>query len=139
MFRLAMVTGFCYVNRPLVWFDRSPVETRHVGVSSHWNRPDFLLQESQRRLEGLMRLSEDLPNSIRKVIRERLSTVHSGWANWYLEAGQYGKARKAVSKAVQLNLTSNLAAKWLLTWISPQLALQTVRRHQERAKDSFTV
>ena len=33
MFRLAMLTGFCYVNRPLVWFDRSPAEIRHVGVS----------------------------------------------------------------------------------------------------------
>ena len=41
MFRLAMLTGFCYVNRPLVWFDRSPAEIRHVGVSAEWNKLEF--------------------------------------------------------------------------------------------------
>ncbi len=54
MFRLAMLTGFCYVNRPLVWFDRSPAELRHVGVSSDWNKMEFFLQDSQLRLEGLL-------------------------------------------------------------------------------------
>jgi glycosyltransferase involved in cell wall biosynthesis len=138
MFRLAMLTGFCYVNRPLVWFDRSPAEIRHVGVSSNWNKLDFFLQDSQLRLEGLLRLSEGLPRKIRKVIRERLCLVHSGWANWYLETGQYGKAREAVSKAAQLDLTFNIAVKWLLTWMSPRLARRAVRHHQER-KDSSRI
>jgi glycosyltransferase involved in cell wall biosynthesis len=136
LFRLAMLTGFCYVNRPLVRFDRSPAEIRHVGVSSEWNKSEFWLRDSQLRLEGLLRLSERLPEKIRSVVRERLSTVHSGWANLYLETGQYGKAREAVWRAVQLDLTFNIAVKWLLTWISPRLALRTVRQHQERKKDS---
>jgi len=136
MFRLALLTGFCYVNLPLVQFDRSPVEVRHVGVQSEWNKFEFWLQDSQRRLEGLLRLSEGLPMKIRKVIRERLSNVHSGWTNWYLETGQYEKAREAVSKAAQLDLTFNVAVKWLLTWTSPQLALRTVRRRKERGKES---
>jgi glycosyltransferase involved in cell wall biosynthesis len=136
MFRLALLTGFCYVNLPLVRFDRSPAEIRHVGVQSEWNKVEFWLQDSQRRLEGLLRLSEALPVKIRKVIQERLSNVHSGWTNWYLETGQYGKAREAVSRAAQLDLTFNLAAKWLLTWTSPQLALRTVRRRKESGKES---
>lgn len=136
MFRLALFTGFCYVNLPLVRFDRSPAQIRHVGVQSEWNKVEFWLQDSQRRLEGLLRLSEGLPTKIRKVIRERLSNVHSGWTNWYLETGQYGKAREAVSRAAQLDLTFNLAAKWLLTWTSPQLALRTVRRRKESGKES---
>jgi glycosyltransferase involved in cell wall biosynthesis len=136
MFRLAMLTGFCYVNLPLVRFDRSPAEIRHVGVQSEWNKVEFWLQDSQRRLEGLLRLSEGLPMKIRKVIQERLSNVHSGWTNWYLETGQYEKARAAVSRAAQLDLTFNLAAKWLLTWMSPQLALRTVRRRKESGKES---
>jgi len=136
MFRLAMLTGFCYVNRPLVWFDRSPAETRHVGVSAEWNKAEFLLHASQLRLEGLSRLSEALPTNIRKLIREQLRSVHSGWANWYLETGQYGKAREAVSRAAQLDLTFNVAVKWMLTWMSPQLALRTVRRHNKRGNGS---
>jgi hypothetical protein len=136
MFRLAMLTGFCYVNLPLVHFDRSPAEIRHVGVSSEWNKFEFWLRDSQLRLEGLLRLSEGLPRKIRKVVRERLSNVHSGWTNWYLETGEYGKARESVSRAAQLDLTFNLAVKWLLTWASPRLALRTVRRRKESGKES---
>jgi glycosyltransferase involved in cell wall biosynthesis len=136
MFRLALLTSFCYVNRPLVWFDRSPAEIRHVGVSSNWNKTEFLLKDSQLRLEGLLRLSEGLPREIRKLVREQLGSVHSGWANWYLENGEYGKARKAMSTAAQVDLTFNIAIKWLLTWMSPQLALRIVRHHQESSKAS---
>jgi glycosyltransferase involved in cell wall biosynthesis len=136
MFRLAMLTSVCYVNRPLVWFDRSPAEIRHVGVSSDWNKSEFLLKQSQLRLEGLLRLNEGVPRKIRKLVREQLSSVHSGWANWYLETGQYAKAREAASRAVQMDPNFNVAVKWLLTWINPRLALRTVRHHQERTKDS---
>jgi hypothetical protein len=138
MFRLAMITGFCYVNRPLVWFDRSPAEVRHVGVASEWNKEDFFLRENQHRLEGLLRLEEVLPKEIRNLIRMQLGSIHNGWANWYLQTEQYAKARKAVSTAARLDLTINVAVKWLLTWASPRLALRGVRHHQKR-QDSFTV
>jgi len=139
MFRLAMLTDFCYVNHPLVKFDRAPAEIRHVGVSADWNKTEFFLQDSQLRLEGLLRLSEGLPMQVREVIREQLSLIHSGWTNWYLERGQYAKAREAVSRAAQTNLNFNLAVKWLLTWMSPRLALRTVRQRQENRKDAVTV
>jgi len=140
LFRLAMNTNFCYVNRPLVLFDRSPAEIRHVGVSSDWNKLNFFLQDSQLRLEGLLRLTEGRPTEIRNLIREQLSSVHSGWTNWYLETGQYGKAREAVSRAAQMNLSFNVAVKWLLTWVNPRLALRTVRHYRESRSDSpFTV
>jgi glycosyltransferase involved in cell wall biosynthesis len=139
MFRLAMLTGFCYVNRPLVRFDRSPAEIRHVGVQSEWNKFEFWLRDSQLRLEGLLRLSDDLPKEIRQVIRERLSAIHSGWTNLYLETGQYQKAREAASRAARLDLTFNVLAKWLLTCMSPRLALRSVRHRQQRKKDSLGI
>jgi hypothetical protein len=131
-----MLTGFCYVNLPLVRFDRSPAEIRHVGVQSEWNKFEFWLRDSQLRLEGLLRLSEGLPREIRNVIRERLSTIHRGWTNLYLETGEYEKAREAALRAAQLNFTFNVAAKWLLTWTSPRLALRTVQRRKQREKES---
>ena len=135
MFRLAMLTGFCYVNRPLVWFDRSPAEIRHVGVSSEWNKMEFFLQDSQLRLEGLLR-NEAVPRPVLKIVREQLRDIHSGWANWYLEGGQYNKARQAAAKAVLTDLTFNVASKWLLTWMNPRLALRTIRHHREIKKES---
>jgi hypothetical protein len=138
IFRLAMLANICYVNRPLVLFDRAPKEIRHVGVSADWNKLEFWLQDSQLRLEGLLRLGDGVPRKVRKLIREQLGLVHGGWASWYLETGQYGKARKAVSTAAQMDLTFNVAVKWLLTWMSPRLALRTVRHHQEISKDCST-
>jgi hypothetical protein len=134
---LAMQTSFCYVNRPLVWFDRSPVEERHVGVSAQWTKPDFWLRDSQSRLEGLLRLSDSLPREVIKLIREQLGSIHSGWANWYLATGQYGKARESISLAMRLDPTFNIAVKWFLTWTSPRLACRAVRYRRERSQDSI--
>jgi glycosyltransferase involved in cell wall biosynthesis len=139
MFRLALKTGFCYVNRPLVLFDRSPVEVRHTGVSSAWNRLDFFLQDSQLRLEELLNLTQKQPLAIRNLVRRQLSAVHSGWVDCYLEAGQYEKARQAAFKALRLNLTLSMAAKWSLAWISPRLALQVVRHRESKRASAFTV
>jgi glycosyltransferase involved in cell wall biosynthesis len=139
MFRLAMLTGFCYVNLPLVRKDQSPPQIRHVGVGKEFEKEEFMLRDSQLRLEGLLRLSEGLPSKIRKLIRAQLGLVYSWWTNWHLETGQYAKAREAVSMAAQLDLTLNIAVKWLLTWMSPQLALRAVRHYQERTKDSLPI
>lgn len=140
MFRLALLTNFCYVNYPLVWFDRSPAELRHVGTSSEWNKTGFVLQDSRVWLEGLLRLGEAVPLKIRKLIRVQLGSVHSGLTNCYLESGEFRKAREAITRAAQMSLTFNIAVKWLLTWMTPGLALRTIRRHQESTKDSaFTV
>ena len=83
--------------------------------------------------------TEGVPWKIRKLIRAQLGSVHGGLANWHLQTGQYGKAREAVSRAAQLDLTFNVAVKWLLTRMSPGLALRTVRCPKGRRKDSFTV
>lgn len=137
LFRLAMCTCFCYVNRALVWWDRAPAEIRHVGVSAEWNKMDFFLRAGQARLEGLLRLSDGLPPQVKKVIREELRSIHSGWTNWYLQIGQYGKAREAVWRAARTDLTLAIAVKGLLTWVNPRLALRTVQYHQEGSKESI--
>jgi hypothetical protein len=100
---------------------------------------EFFLQDSQLRLEGLLRLTEDQPAAIRNLVRHQLGSIHSGWVNCYLETGQYGKARAAASKAAQMNLTFNVAMKWLLTWMSPRLALRTVRHRESKRASAFTV
>jgi glycosyltransferase involved in cell wall biosynthesis len=134
LFRLAMLTEFCYVNRPLVLVDRSPGEQRHVGASSEWNKLEFVLRQTQIRLDKIL-LTEGLPTKLRKLLLRGLGKVHSGLANCHLEAGEYRKARESASKAAQLDPTFNIAVKWLLTWVSPRLALRAVQQHQQRRKD----
>lgn len=145
MFRLALLTNFCYVNRPLVGFDRSPVEIRHAGqvvpgvsregAITEWDRVEFVLQDSQVWLDGLLQLN-DVPQKVQALIRDQLGLVYSGLANCYLIRGQYADARDALSTAIKLNPSFNLMVKWLLARVSPGLALRAVLRHQERTKDS---
>jgi hypothetical protein len=139
LFRLAMTTKFCYVNRPLVLFDRAPVEDRHVGVSSEWNKMDFFLRDSQMRLEGLSRLTKDQPAAIRQLIRRQLGSIHSGWVNCYLQTRQYRKARAAAVRATTLNPTMPIALKSLLTWVSPPLALRLVMNREAKKASAFSV
>ena len=145
MFRVAMLTGFCYVNRPLVRFDRSPLEVRHMGQlvpgvprganSTERDRVQFILLDSENWLEGLLQL-RDVPKRVQTVIRQQLGTVHSGLATCYLMTGQCQKAREAALRAIKLNPNFNIVLKWLLTSMSPPLALRIVRHHQERATSS---
>jgi glycosyltransferase involved in cell wall biosynthesis len=135
LFRLAKLTAFCYVNRPLIWVDRSPGEQRHVGVSSEWNKVEFVLRQTQIRFEKFLRQSEGLPTKMRKLILVGLGNVHSGLANCHLQSGEYGKAREEISRAAQLDLTFNIAVKWLLTWISPRFALRAVQHQQQRERE----
>jgi glycosyltransferase involved in cell wall biosynthesis len=139
MFRLAIATLFCFVNRPLVRFDRSPPEDRHVGVSSVWNTPEFFLQDSQLRLERLLRLTRNQPASLRNVVRGRLGAIHSGWVNCHLSSGQSGKARASAWEALRVAPSVNYVAKWLLTCMSPALALRTIRQRGTKKASAFTV
>jgi glycosyltransferase involved in cell wall biosynthesis len=137
LFRLAMEKNFCYVNRPLIRFDRGPVEERHVGVSAQWTKLDFWLRDSQSRLEGLLRFRHNLPKEVVDLINEQLGSIHSGWANWYLGTGDYSKARKAISQSMRFDPKFNIAVKWLLTWITPALASRAVRYRLERSEGSI--
>ena len=134
-FRLATLTNYCYVNLPLVAVDRSPAEVRHVGVSSEWNKLEVRLRDAQLKFETHARAGDAVPPKIHKLIREGLGTIHSGWANWYLENGEYAKARESAWRAVRADSRFNLVMKWLLAWISPQLALRAVRRYQQRKQE----
>ena len=134
LFRLAKLTDFCYVNQRLVMVDRSPGEQRHAGASAEWNKMEFVLQQTQIRFEKFLSLSEGLPVELRRSIVNGMGAIHSGLANCHLQAGEYAKAREEAFKAVQTALGFNLAVKWMLTWISPRLALRTVELHQQRKK-----
>lgn len=136
LFRLAMYTDFCYVNLPLVWLDRSPTETRHTGHNAEWNQLVFVLEQSERRLNKFLELSDGMPASLRDLMRIQLASIHSGLTNCYLEAGNVSKARTYASRAVRADFTLNFAAKWLLTWMSPTIALRTVQKYQKDKKAS---
>ena len=139
LFRLAMRTKFGFVNRPLVLFDRAPVEDRHIGVSAEWNKIEFFLRDSQMRLEGLLPLTKGQPAKVRDLVRRQLGRVHSGWVNCYLEEKQYRSARQAALNAARYSPTLAILFKSALTWLNPSLALRLVHSKQSQKDSAFTV
>jgi len=122
VFRLSLVTNYCYVNLPLAIVDRTVASVRHTGVSAIWDRVDFRLDCEQRRYEKWLQLAEQLPSDVRRTILRQLRAVHSGKANLFLTKEEYEMAQRELSVAVKYQPTMNLLAKWILSRISPRIA-----------------
>jgi glycosyltransferase involved in cell wall biosynthesis len=138
VFRLGCETGFCFVSMPMVLIDRTPPAERHVAASTNWDKDDFRLKMAQHRYEKRLRMGERLSPGVRKAIRGDLAAVHSGWANCFLEKGEYGKACQAITEAAKFSLSPNIAIKWALTRFAPKVARKLVRtRAQNRRRKSF--
>jgi len=122
IFRLSLVTDFCFVNAPLVIIDRSAAENRHSGASAVWDKIDFRLQCEQRRYEKWMDLADKNHVNLKGILKSQLRKVHSGWANFYLANGQYDLAQEEISKAIKYEVTPGLLVKNLLARLSPRTA-----------------
>lgn len=124
IFRLAVVTQFCYVNRSLALFDRK--ENRHLGVSENWHRREYCLRQDQYRLEKRLKMGPRLPVDVRKSISRDLRAVHSSWANLYLHSGRFKDAKRSVSTAAKYHLSFGVALKWVMTYMCPTLARKVI-------------
>jgi glycosyltransferase involved in cell wall biosynthesis len=120
LFRLSLVTPFCYVNKPLASLDRS--KSPRGSKCRPWDNVEVRLRGSQSMLEKWLKLDSKLPADVRKTIVRSLRQVYSAWTNWHLEQGQYEEARQAVCMAMKYELTTNLAVKWSLTHVAPSFA-----------------
>lgn len=139
-FRLACETKFCFVGMPMVLIDRTLSAERHIGASKNWDDADFRLRMAQSRMEKRLRMSDHLPGEVRTMIRRDLAAIHSGWANWLLQKGEYGKAKTAVQEAFRFHGTVNIAVKSALIRCAPRLARTLVRfREDYRTRRTFGV
>jgi glycosyltransferase involved in cell wall biosynthesis len=133
LFRLALVTPFCYVNLPLAVIDRTSTATDPSARVRAWDGAEFRLKAQQHLFEKWLTLNVDLPAGVRTTIIKKLRTVHSAWANMYLQREQFDLARRAVSEAISYELTPNLAIKSVLTRIAPRIAKKIVPGYGHRS------
>ena len=120
LFRLSLVTSFCYVNKPLCLLERS--KSPEGSKRRPWDEVEVRLRGTQAMLEKWMKLDSQLPPDVLKTVIRGLRHVHSAWANWYLEHERYEEARQAVSTAMRYEPSAKLAIKWTLTHVAPGLA-----------------
>lgn len=122
VFRMGLLTPFCYVSMPMVLIDRSPSDIRHTGEATNWHKVEFRLRMDQRRLETQLRLSKSLPSDLQKKSRRNLAANHSHWANLSLDRGDFGKARSEMLVATSYDRSLRMLLKFLLIEALPYLA-----------------
>ena len=92
----------------------------------------------QYRVEKQLNLGGELDSDTRKSIRRNARDIHNQWANVYLEKGEFRKAGEAMSSAMGYCPGLEMALKWVLTRLAPQLAkkvIQVVGRHKAHRCD----
>jgi glycosyltransferase involved in cell wall biosynthesis len=122
LFRLALATNYCYVNKPLVSIDRTDIHTDPAAGPRLWDSVEVRLHGRQQMYEKWLKLGPALSPDLRKSCIEKLRTIHSAQANLYLETGDYRKAREAMGTALKYQKTGALVVKWLLTCLAPKIA-----------------
>ncbi len=133
LFRMGLLTKFCYVGMPMVLIDRSPAEVRHLGEARNWHKEEFRLRMDQYRFEKQETLGKGLSPAVRSQIRANLRSIHSNWANWHMEQGAYARARASLSKSLAYGLTAGLAAKWLIFRTFPGFSRKMLARDSSKA------
>lgn len=135
LFRLALMTPFCYVNKPLVEIDRTV--NRELGLIDEMGRDElFRLQEHEHLYPKLLALIGDRNGSLRSRLLECVAETHNDRANWHLYRREWGPARKEVLNSVTARFTPKAAVKLALTIFAPAVARREyIRREAERAKN----
>jgi len=124
VFNVCLLTSVAYVNTPLVRTDRR--SSAHVPACRPWATAEVQLRGQQKMLEKWLRMDTRMPTEVRRAIGSNLRGVHSAWANWHLETGNYGEARRAIANALQYEVSPGLTAKWALAWFAPAVARRLV-------------
>lgn len=120
LFRLSLVTPFCYVNRPLSILDRS--RSPEGSQCRPWDEVEVRLRGSQVMFEKWLKLDAQLPQDVLRALNHSLRHIYSAWTNWYLEHERYREARQAVCMAMRYEPSPQLAIKWALTHVAPSFA-----------------
>lgn len=122
LFRMALVSPFCYVGTPMVLIDRSPTEVKHFGEAAHWRDYEFCLRMHERRLEKQLDLTASLGSGIRRSTRRDLRRLYSQLATVYLWRGECDKARESLSNALRYGLDHMVVLKWVVARLGPAAA-----------------
>lgn len=136
LFRIGLLTPFCYVSMPMVLIDRSPADIRHSGEAQNWHKVEFCLAMDQRRFETQLRLSDNLPADVQKRIHYNFAANQSHWANYYLDQREFSKARLSMRAAAAHNRSPRILVKQLLVeafpWLSRAIFNMRERRNAPR-------
>jgi glycosyltransferase involved in cell wall biosynthesis len=132
VFRLALATPMCFVNRPLVEVDRT--EPRAVGLTTQYplNGLERLHVHEDLQTKWL-ELAAGADGDLKRRLRDRRSYTQSELTNQYLLQGDFQAARGVMLRAVRQNPTPRMIAKFALMVLAPRLLRREIARRTAAA------
>lgn len=130
MFRLALETGFAYVNEPLVVIDRTPKRGDSI-VELLERSMEVELGYKQAVYEGWLAISHRLPTDVPDSIERKLAAVHDGWSNYYMFAEQWDNAMTALRTANRTKFLARRLLKMASLRLFPRATAAVMRRRCE--------
>lgn len=127
LFRLGLVTDFCYVDLPLLEIHRDP--GRAVGLMTAYpsqSLPRILATEA--RLRSWLSLVGESRPALRRAVRHELASVQSALANRYVLEDDFPSARLALRKGMKECFELRLFAKWAMTYLMPAFLRRLVSK-----------
>ena len=120
MFRLGLLTSFCYVNLPLVRINRDP-DRAHGLMSSYPSRSWTAMLENESMLHKWLSMVDQSKPVLRRIVRHELASSRSALANRYILAGDVTATRQTLRKALRDSAEPRLLMKWALAQTMPAL------------------
>jgi hypothetical protein len=118
LFRLGLLTPFCYSKLALVEIDRDA--NRSVGLTTSFPpTSSTAMLETESLLRKWLSLLDDSHAQLRAIVKHQLVLQHSGLANRYILAGDSEGARQVLRKGLKYSYDMRLAVKWFLARTIP--------------------
>lgn len=136
VFRASLATGTCFVNEPLVQFDRR--QGRQEGLTELCAKEDFRLQQSECEHKKWLSAAETLTPQLRKLICRRLQHTFAGWGSYYAARGEAIKACDAIRAGLRYYCAPRSVIKLLLIKCFPRTMQRCIGlRYQRRVSAMF--
>ena len=136
MFRLGLLTPFCYCDLPLVFINRDPARP-HGLIETYPPAGRAALLEEVSRLDKWTTMLRGSHPHLQAIIRASMKTTRSGLANACILAGDVQAARQVLSDGLRECPSLPLLAKYLAAWSFPVLLKQwAVNRSPLRVQSS---
>ena len=118
LFRLGLLTPFCFSNLPLVEINRDP--DRPVALMTSFPPTSWTaMLEAESRLRKWLPLLDDSRETLRSIVRHQLALARSALANRYILAGNVESARRALNDGLRDCGEARLYVKWALAHTMP--------------------
>jgi glycosyltransferase involved in cell wall biosynthesis len=128
MFRLGLLTPFCYVNAPLVQINRDPARVDGL-MTAYPSRSWTAMLESESMLQKWLTLVDESNPALRRIIKHELASARSALANRHILAGDLAGTRRTLGEAIANSWEARLLVKWTLAHLMPPVLRRFAARH----------